>query len=141
MKKIFCQCYQNYLRPLWFIFQNSGRWFPWDTKGRVPPFINPEVFFRHIGHGKWVNHLNLKLSIYNDLDTLETLKKFWVVPDILDVFIMSSMSDFYIILQFFASSLLTELWRNKSSEITSKFKKEGKRKEKKSISPSQHKYI
>ena len=36
MRKIFCQNYQNYLRDLWlkfFIFQMSGRWFPWQPKG------------------------------------------------------------------------------------------------------------
>ena len=37
-KKIFCKCYQNYLRHIWlefFIFQMSGRWFPWHPKGVV----------------------------------------------------------------------------------------------------------
>ena len=35
-EKDFCQCYPNYLRHLWlkfFIFQWSGRWFPWHSKG------------------------------------------------------------------------------------------------------------
>ena len=51
MKKIFCQCYQNYLRHLWlkfFIFQMSGRWFPWHPKGGCTPPINLEVFFSDI---------------------------------------------------------------------------------------------
>ena len=52
MKEIFCQCYQNYLRHLWlkfFIFQMSGRWFPWHPKGGgVHPPINLEVFFSDI---------------------------------------------------------------------------------------------
>ena len=50
-KKIFCKCYQNYLRHLWlksFIFQMSGRWFPWHPKGGCTPPINLEVFFSDI---------------------------------------------------------------------------------------------
>ena len=48
MKKIFCQNYQNYFRNLWlkfFIFQMSGRWFPWQPKGgMVYTPLNLEVF-------------------------------------------------------------------------------------------------
>ena len=43
------KCYQNYLRHLWlkfFIFQMSGRWFPWHPKGVVHLSINPKVFFQ-----------------------------------------------------------------------------------------------
>ena len=38
-KTIFCKCHQNYLRHLWlklFIFQMSGRWFPWHPKWYTP---------------------------------------------------------------------------------------------------------
>ena len=51
-KKIFCKSYLIYLRHLclkFFIFQVSGRWFPWHPKeGGVHPSINLEVFFTHI---------------------------------------------------------------------------------------------
>jgi len=55
-EKDFCQCYQNYLRHLWlkfFIFQMSGRWFPWHPKGGGvhPPHKSRGVFYTHIGHG------------------------------------------------------------------------------------------
>ena len=47
-KKIFCQCYQNYLRHLWlifFIFQITGRWFPGTPKGGVHrPYKSRGVF-------------------------------------------------------------------------------------------------
>ena len=50
-KNIFYKCYKNYLRHLllkFFIFQNSGRWFPWHPKGGCTPPINLEVFFTDI---------------------------------------------------------------------------------------------
>ena len=45
--------------------------------------------------------MDLKLDTYNHLDTLELLKKFLGIPDI---FMTSSMSDFYVILQFLATA-------------------------------------
>ena len=51
-KNIFCKCYQNYLRHLrlkFFIFQMSGRWFPWHTKGGCIPLpLNSKIFFSDI---------------------------------------------------------------------------------------------
>ena len=45
--------------------------------------------------------MDLKLDTYNHLDTLELLKKILGIPDI---FMTSSMSDFYVILQFLATA-------------------------------------
>ena len=42
--------------------------------------------------------------MYNYLDTLELFKKFRGISDILGVFMTSSMSDLYVILQFLATS-------------------------------------
>ena len=47
--------------------------------------------------------MDIKLDMYNDLDMLESLKKFLGISHIFDVFMTSSMSDFYVILQFLAS--------------------------------------
>ena len=60
-KKIFCKCYQNYVRHICLKFfisqmsdisQMSGRWFPWHPKGGVyTPHKSRGVFYTHIGHG------------------------------------------------------------------------------------------
>ena len=47
--------------------------------------------------------MDLKLCMHNYLDTLESLKKFLGISDIFDGFMTSSMSDFFVILQFFAT--------------------------------------
>ena len=52
--------------------------------------------------------MDLKLDIYNPLDTLESVEKFWGISDIFDVFITSSMSDFLVILQFLATASVIE---------------------------------
>ena len=44
-----------------------------------------------------------KLGMYNPLDTLESFKKFRGISDIFDVFMRSSMSNFFVILQFLAT--------------------------------------
>ena len=48
--------------------------------------------------------MDLKLCMHNYLDTFELLKKFLGISDIFDVLMTSSMSDFFVILQFFATS-------------------------------------
>ena len=52
MKKIFCQCSQNYLGKSYgqnfFNFHVSGRWFRWHLKGGVYPSINLKLFFSDI---------------------------------------------------------------------------------------------
>jgi len=48
--------------------------------------------------------MDLKLCMHNYLDTLESLKKFWGISDIFDGFMTSSMSDFFVILQFLATA-------------------------------------
>ena len=48
--------------------------------------------------------MDLKLDMYNDLDMLESFKKFLDTYDILDVFMTSSMSYFFVILQFLAKA-------------------------------------
>ena len=48
--------------------------------------------------------MDLKLDMYNHLDTLESLKKFCGISDIFEKFMMSQMSDFYVILQFLATA-------------------------------------
>ena len=111
-KKFFCKCYQNYLRHLWlkfFIFQISWRWFRWHPEGVVyiPPHNSGGVILRHICHGKWVKYtlcMDLKLGMYNDLDMLESFKKFWGISDTFDLFMTSSMSGCFVILQFLATA-------------------------------------
>ena len=48
--------------------------------------------------------MDFKLCMYNHLDTLKLFKKFWGIFEIFDVFMTSSISDFYVILQFFAAT-------------------------------------
>ena len=47
--------------------------------------------------------MDLKLDIYNYLDTFESLKRFSGISDIFDVFITSSMPNFVVILQYLAT--------------------------------------
>ena len=47
--------------------------------------------------------MDLKFDMHNVLDTLQSFKKFWGIPDIFDVLMTSSMSDFFI-LQFLATA-------------------------------------
>ena len=42
--------------------------------------------------------------MYTHLDKFESLKKFWGISDIFDLFMTSSMWDFYVILQFLATA-------------------------------------
>ena len=44
------------------------------------------------------------LDMYNYLDTLELVRKFWGISNIFDVFMTSLMSDFLVILQFLATA-------------------------------------
>ena len=48
--------------------------------------------------------MDFKLDMHNSLDTLESFKKFGGISDIFDVFMTSSMSDFFVILQFLATA-------------------------------------
>ena len=48
--------------------------------------------------------MDLKLDMYNHLVTLESFKKFRGISNIFDVFMTSSMLDFYVILQFLATA-------------------------------------
>ena len=48
--------------------------------------------------------MDLKLDMYNYLDTLESFQIFCGISDIFDGFMASSMSDFNVILQFLATS-------------------------------------
>jgi len=79
-KKIFCKCYQNYLRHLWlkfFILQINESWFPWHPKGSTPT-INLEVFFQTYWPRQvsYTLCMDLKLDMYNHLDKLKSFKKF-----------------------------------------------------------------
>ena len=56
----------------------------------------------------------MKLDIYNHLDTLELFKKFWGISDIFGGFMTSSMSDFFVILQFFATGSVIKCVENTS---------------------------
>ena len=47
--------------------------------------------------------MDLKLDMYNHLDAFQSRKKFRGISDIFDVFMTSSMSDFFVILQFLAT--------------------------------------
>ena len=47
--------------------------------------------------------MDLKLGMYSHLDMLKSFKKFGGISDIFDVFITSSMSDIFVILQLFAT--------------------------------------
>ena len=48
--------------------------------------------------------MDLKIDMYNLLDTLESFEKFGGISEIIDVFMTSSMSDFFVILQFLATA-------------------------------------
>ena len=52
--------------------------------------------------------MDLKLDMYNPIDTLISFKKFWGISKALDVFMTSSMSDFFVILQFLATASVTK---------------------------------
>ena len=96
-KKILCQRYQNCLRHLWlkfFIFHMSRGWFSWP----LPP-INPEVFiFRYIGKASRLNTLyGLETWYVQSSRHVETIYKVLGISDIFDVFMMSSMSKFFVI--------------------------------------------
>ena len=99
MKNTFCQCYQNYLWHLWlkfFIFQRSGRWFPWHPKGAgvyTPP-INLEVFFTHILatatrlntlYGLETLHAQLSRHVGITQKVLRHIRHFWRIYDVINV--------------------------------------------------------
>ena len=48
--------------------------------------------------------MDFKLDMQNHLDKLKLVKKFWGISDIFDVFMTSSMSDVFVILQFLATA-------------------------------------
>ena len=48
--------------------------------------------------------MDLKPDMYNHLDTLESFKKFRGIFDVFDAFMTSSMSDFFVILQFLTTA-------------------------------------
>ena len=48
--------------------------------------------------------MDLKLDMHSHLDMFESLKKILGISDIFDVFVTSSMLDFFIILQFLATA-------------------------------------
>ena len=48
--------------------------------------------------------MRVKLDMYTYLDTLKSLKEFGGISDIFDVFMTSSRTDFYVILQFCATA-------------------------------------
>ena len=98
MKKIFCQCYQNYLRHLWlkfFIFQMSGRWFPWHPKGGVyTPHKSIEVFFTHIlatatrlntSYGLETLHAQLSRQVGITQKVLRHIRHIWRIYDVINV--------------------------------------------------------
>ena len=84
----------------------SIRSFPWHPKGGVHPPINLEAFLKEILAKA------LKLCMYNHLDMLESSEKFCGISDIFDVFVTSSMSDFFVILQFLAAAKCHKDCRN-----------------------------
>ena len=69
--------------------------------------INPEVFFKTYWPQQVAQTLcmDLKLCMYNHLEALKSLKQF---RGILNVFMTSSMADFYNILQFLATAGVTK---------------------------------
>ena len=75
-------------------------------RGLQPPPIDPDVFFqtywpRQVGYTLC---MNLKFDTYNHLDTMKSSQKFRGIFNIFDVFMTSSMSDVYVILQFLATA-------------------------------------
>ena len=48
--------------------------------------------------------MNLKLAMYHDRGTFESFKKFCGISDIDDVSMTPSMSDFYVVLPYFATA-------------------------------------
>ena len=69
-------------------------------RGGVPPsYKSWGVFFSDI-----LVTTDLTYYMYNLLVTLESLKKVWGLSDIFIVFVTSSVSDFYVILQYLANA-------------------------------------
>ena len=67
-------------------------------RGVYQPPINPEVLFSDIfAQASRLNTLYGLETLYLHLDTLESLKNFRGFSDVFDVFMTSSMSDFYVI--------------------------------------------
>ena len=83
----------------------SGRWFPWHPKRGYTPPINLKMFSDILATASRFNTLyGLELDMYNHLDTLESFKKFRGISDNYDVFMTSSMSDSFVILQFLTTA-------------------------------------
>ena len=88
----------------------NGRWFPWHPKGRggvhTPHHESWGVFSDTVA-------IASKLYTLHELETwydkVESLKKFWGISDISDVFMTLSMSDFYVILPFFATASVKKI--------------------------------
>ena len=97
MKKIFCQCYQNYLRHLWlkfFIFQMSGRWFPWHPKGGCTPPHKSRGVFTHIlatatrlNTSYGLETLHAQSSRHDGITqkVLRHIRHFWRIYDVINV--------------------------------------------------------
>ena len=81
-EKDFCQCY--YLRHPWlkfFIFQISGKWFPWHPKQEYVLYyyiISPinQVFFIQIGHCQGLETLYVQSSRHARI-MIKVLKHIW----------------------------------------------------------------
>ena len=107
-KKIFCNFYQNYLRHLWlkfFIFQISGRWFPWHPKGGCTPPKNLEVFFTHIlataarlntSYGLETLHAQSSRHVGITQKLLRHIRYFWRIYDVINVGFFSSFYSFWL---------------------------------------------
>jgi len=94
-KKIFCQCYQIYLRHLCLKF---FRWvkggFRGTPKGGVHPPINLEVFFTHIlatatrlntSYGLETLHAQLSRHVGITQKVLRHIRHFWRIYDVINV--------------------------------------------------------
>ena len=83
-----------------------GSWLTWHSKGGcVHPPLNLKVLFSDIlaTASGIKTYMDLKIDMYNHIDTIKLFKKFWGISDIFDVFMTSLMSDLFVVLQFLAT--------------------------------------
>ena len=79
----------------------------WKVVSMAPPWGGHKswgIYSDILAMASRLNTLYELVDMYNHLDTLESLQQFWGISDTFDVFMTSSMSDLYVILQFFAKA-------------------------------------
>ena len=98
-KNIFCQCYQNCLRHLWFkfvIFQMSERWCLWHLKGGFTPPHKSRGVLSDMATASRLNTLyGLETWYVWSSRHVKTIQNVLDISNIFGIFMTSSMSDFF----------------------------------------------